>query len=58
MLAVAPLIAQTKPAAKHAQAHPPAKAEPAPTPTAKLGRGREALSASLRQAGMDGDQDP
>lgn len=45
VLAAAPLIAQTKPAAK--PAHPPAKTAPA-APTAKLGLGREALPEEIK----------
>lgn len=46
VLAAAPLIAQTKPAAK--PAHPPAKAAPAPALPARLGLGREALPEEIK----------
>lgn len=46
VLAAAPLIAQTKPAAKPAL--PTAKAAPAPAPATKLGLGREALPEEIK----------
>jgi len=48
VLAAAPLIAQTKPAAKQAQTHPPARVAPAQAPAAKLGLGREALPEEIK----------